>query len=103
MKSTVVVPERTANTAEASAFEPLYLVLVHDDDETPYDYVVLMLRRVFMLSEELADHVAFTAHNDGQAVVVIRPRDEALRLIAIAHNRARADGFPLNFTMQPEA
>ena len=103
VQRTDVVPERAADTAEASAFEPLYLVLVHNDDVTPYEYVIQILRRVFMLSEELAEHVAFTAHSDGHAVVVIRPRDEALRLISIAHNRARADGFPLKFTIQAEA
>lgn len=83
--------------------EPQYFVLIHNDDVTPFEYVLTILARVFLLSEEIAEHVAMTAHNEGRAVVVVRPRDEAKRLIAVAHSRARMDGYPLAFTMEPES
>ena len=85
-----------------STFEPLYLVIVHNDDVTPFEYVLQILVRVFFLSEELAEHVAWTAHSEGQAVVIVRPRPEAERLIAVAHNRARLDNYPLAFSIEPE-
>lgn len=99
METAAVVPQRVAE----AAFEPLYLVLIHNDDVTPYEYVLQILARVFLLSEEIAEHVAWTAHNDGQAVVIIRPRAEAKRLLALAQSRARLDGYPLAFSMEPEA
>jgi ATP-dependent Clp protease adaptor protein ClpS len=80
--------------------EPLYHVLIHNDDVTPYDYVVRILQRIFMLSEEIADHVAWTAHHEGVAIVVIRPRSEALKLIQVARTQARLDGYPLFFSME---
>jgi ATP-dependent Clp protease adaptor protein ClpS len=92
------VPEEVVE----EAFEPLYLILVHNDDKTPVDYVVRLLEVVFRLSHELAEHVTATAEDDGVAVVLVRPRDEAKRLIDIANGRARADGHPLLFTMEPE-
>lgn len=83
--------------------EPQYLIIIHNDAVTPMTYVLAILARVFLLSDELAEHVAETAHTQGQAIVMLRPRDEAKRLIAAAHSRARMDGYPLSFTMEPEA
>ena len=79
--------------------EPLYRILIHNDDVTPFDYVIRMLKRVFMLSQELAEHIAETAHDEGVAIVMIRPRPEAEKLIGIARTHDRADGYPLTFSM----
>src|SRR5262245_31847711 len=85
---------------DAVANEPLYQVLIHNDDVTPYDYVVRILQRIFLLSEELAEHVAWTAHHEEVAVVVIRPKAEAQKLITVARAHARMDGYPLTFSME---
>lgn len=85
-----------------TVLEPRYVIMVHNDEVTPIKYVIRILEQVFFLSDELAEHIAATAHQDGVAVVVVRPRDEARRLIMVAHSRARADGYPLTFTMEPE-
>ena len=82
--------------------EPLYRILIHNDDVTPFDYVIRMLKRVFMLSQELAEHIAETAHDEGVAIVMIRPKPEAEKLIGIARTHARADGYPLMFSMEPD-
>lgn len=87
--------------ADDLRLEPLYRVLIHNDDVTPYDYVVRILERIFLLSEELADHIAWTAHHEEIAVVVVRPRPEAEKLTTIAHAHARLDGFPLTFSLEP--
>ncbi len=86
----------------AESNEGRFQILLHNDEITPYDYVTQLLTGVFFLSEELADHIAWTAHNKGAAVVVVRPRPEAHKLVAVAHSRARADGFPLSFSLHPE-
>lgn len=83
--------------------EPRWFVIVHNDDVTPFEYVVRILTHLFMLSEEIAEHVAQTAHAEGQAIVVVRPRAEAERLVKVARMRARADGYPLTFSIEPEA
>ena len=79
-----------------------WYVLVHNDEVTPFDYVMRILTGIFLLSEEIAEHVAQTAHDEGLAVVVIRPRSEAERLVKLARARARLDGFPLTFTIELE-
>ncbi len=88
---------------QEQAFEPLWQVIIHNDDVTPFDYVIGILLSLFMLSEEMADHIATTAHFEGQAVVVVRPRAEAERLVKVARTRARLDGYPLTFSMELDA
>lgn len=92
------IPEELAE----EAFEPLYLILVHNDEVTPIEYVLRLLEVIFRLSHEMAEHVTLTAHTEGVAIVLIRPRDEAKRLVDVANGRARLDGHPLLFTMEPE-
>lgn len=86
----------------STATENMWLVIIHNDDVTPYEYVLLILELVFFLSSELAEHITWMAHTEGRAGVVVRPRAEAERLIKVAQGRARADGFPLSFSMEPE-
>jgi ATP-dependent Clp protease adaptor protein ClpS len=83
-----------------AALEPLYRVLVHNDDVTPYDYVIAVLRTIFDLSHELAEHVTWVAHSTGVAYVLTRPRSEAERLVNKAHVAARLDGYPLTFSLE---
>jgi ATP-dependent Clp protease adaptor protein ClpS len=82
--------------------EGRYTILVHNDDVTPYDFVILVLRHIFRLSPELADHVTWQAHTRGLAPVCTRPKPEAERLIGEAHTAARANGYPLTFSMEPK-
>jgi ATP-dependent Clp protease adaptor protein ClpS len=77
-------------------------VLIHNDDVTPYDYVIDTLNDIFLLSDEMAEHVAWTAHTRGTAVVVVRPRPEAEKLVKAAHSRAKLNGFPLTFSVETD-
>lgn len=74
-------------------------VLIHNDDVTPIEFVIHTLSSVFMLSDELAEHIAATAHENGSAVVTTRHRAEAEMLMRVALGRAKSDGYPLHFTL----
>jgi ATP-dependent Clp protease adaptor protein ClpS len=86
----------------AEQHEQRWYVMLHNDDITPFDYVLRILKGLFLLSDEMAEHVAQTAHSEGMAVVVVRPRAEAERLVKVAQSRTRIDGYPLGFTIEPE-
>lgn len=98
----VQAPVTTPTTHTQTTHEPPYLILVHNDDVTPYDFVIAVLRRIFRLSPELAEHITWEAHTKGVAPVVTRPRTEAQRLVDEAHAAARANGYPLTFTLEPK-
>jgi ATP-dependent Clp protease adaptor protein ClpS len=94
--------ERQIDLEIEEANEGQWRILIHNDDVTPYDFVILVLRHVFRLSPELADHITWQAHSRGRAPVCTRPKPEAERLIAEAHTAARASGYPLTFSMEPK-
>lgn len=83
-------------------YESRYRILIHNDDVTPFPFVMTVLRSVFKLSREIADHVTLTAHIQGIALVMVRPKAEAETLVKKAHLAARLEGFPLTFSIEPE-
>ena len=97
---TEVHPE--VDTAVDTAREEPWTILVHNDDVTPYDFVVDTLGHVFSLSAEIAETVTWEAHHKGVAPVCSRPQSEAKRLISEAHSLARAAGYPLTLSMEPK-
>ena len=86
----------------AEELEPPYRVLIHNDDVTPMDFVVDVLQSMFELLFERAEAVMLTAHTRGVAYVATYPKEEAQSRVARAHTLARAAGYPLKFTVEPE-
>lgn len=99
---TITVPDEVLDESLDLTHGDLWQVLIHNDPITTFEYVIHLLSDLFLLSHEIAEHVAWTAHEKGEAVVVIRPKEEALRLTKVAIGRARMDGFPLTFSAEPE-
>jgi ATP-dependent Clp protease adaptor protein ClpS len=83
--------------------EPMYRVIIHNDDVTPMDFVVRILERIFFVSGPAAMEIMYTAHFNGAAYVQSLPKTEAQNRIGRAHFAAGLEGYPLRFTMEPEA
>lgn len=82
--------------------EPLYRVIIHNDQVTPMDFVVHILKNHFYLSNNKAADIMFTAHVYGTAYVQTLAKSEAEKRINTAHADASNAGYPLKFTMEPE-
>ena len=80
----------------------LYRIIIHNDDVTPYDFVIIVLVRFFQLDAPAAELVTWTAHTSGVALVIILPLTEARRRVGRAHFAAAVEGYPLSFTIEPE-
>lgn len=87
---------------EETELEPLYRVIIHNDDVTPMDFVVHILKTIFFLSNEKAADVMLTAHIKGLAYVQTLPKSEAESRINKAHFAAGLEGYPLHFSIEPE-
>jgi ATP-dependent Clp protease adaptor protein ClpS len=85
-----------------TARPPLYKVLLLNDDFTPRDFVVTVLKAEFRMSEDEAHKVMITAHTKGKCVVAVFTREIAEAKATRATDMARAEGFPLLFTTEPE-
>ena len=87
---------------EETELEPLYRVIIHNDDVTPMDFVVRILTTCFYLSNPKAAEIMMTAHFSGMAYVQTLPKSEAERRINKAHFAAGLEGYPLHFLMEAE-
>ena len=75
MPSTTALPERGIQGDQE--LTPLFNVVLLDDDEHTYDYVVEMLASIFCLSTEAAFRHAVEVDTTGRTVVITCEREQA--------------------------
>ena len=80
----------------------LYKVILLNDDYTPREFVVTVLKAEFRMGEEQARRVMLTAHRRGACVVAVFTKDVAETKATRATDAARKKGYPLQFTTEPE-
>jgi ATP-dependent Clp protease adaptor protein ClpS len=80
----------------------LHKVILLNDDYTPREFVVKVLRAVFAMSDDQAYRVMMTAHQKGACVVAVYTKDVAETKATEAIDKARQEGHPLMFTTEPE-
>jgi len=74
---TIVTPERATRKRTFEDRTPLYHVVLLDDDEHTYDYVVEMLGTIFCLSTEVAFRHAVEVDTTGRTIVITCEREQA--------------------------
>ncbi len=89
---TVLKPERPK----------LHKVILVNDDFTPREFVISVLKAEFRLGGEQARRVMMTAHQRGVCVVAVFTKDVAEAKATNATDAARKNGFPLLFTTEPD-
>lgn len=72
-----------------------YQVLIYNDDFTPMDFVVEVLRGIFDKEEAEAVALMMNIHKGSYAVAGVYPRDIAQTKAAEAVQWARSQGYPL--------
>jgi len=97
-----VTPEIEIIEETETELEPLYRVIIHNDDVTPMDFVVHVLNSIFLLLQSDAMEVMLVAHFKGMAYVQTLPKAEAQKRINKAHFAAGIEGYPLHFSLEPE-
>lgn len=80
----------------------LHKVILVNDDFTPREFVVKVLRGEFRMSDDQAQRVMMTAHRRGVCVVAVYARDIAETKATSATDAGRSKGYPLLFTTEPE-
>ena len=80
----------------------LHKVILLNDDYTPREFVVTVLKAEFRMTEDQAHKVMITAHQRGTCVVAVFTKDVAETKATRATDAGRAKGYPLLFTTEPE-
>ena len=80
----------------------LHKVILINDDYTPREFVVQVLKAVFRMNEDQAYRVMMTAHQRGVCVVAVYTKDVADTKAKEATELGKSKGYPLFFTTEPE-
>jgi ATP-dependent Clp protease adaptor protein ClpS len=80
----------------------LHKVILVNDDFTPREFVVTVLKSEFRMNEDQAFRVMMTAHKRGSCVVAVYAQDVAETKATRGTDAGRRKGYPLLFTTEPE-
>lgn len=79
-----------------------YRVLLLNDDYTPMEFVVDVLKRFFYLNEDVAVQVMLQVHMQGRGVCGLFTHEIAETKVVLVNDYARANLHPLLCSMEPE-
>ncbi|MDR3016682.1 MAG: ATP-dependent Clp protease adaptor ClpS [Delftia acidovorans] len=86
---------------EESPQEPnLYRVLLHNDDYTTMEFVVIILMEVFRKTGDEATVIMLAIHKRGLGQCGVYPLEIAETKVSEVHRRAREANFPLRCTIE---
>jgi ATP-dependent Clp protease adaptor protein ClpS len=74
---------------------PLYRVVLLNDDYTPMEFVVDVLRQFFGMNTETATRVMLKVHTEGKGICGVYPREIAETKAVQVNEHARAAEHPL--------
>jgi ATP-dependent Clp protease adaptor protein ClpS len=100
MSDTVIKPKTKVKTKVERP--KLHKVILVNDDYTPREFVVTILKAEFRMTEDQPHKVMITAHRRGVCVVAVFTKDVAETKATRATDAGRAKGYPLLFTTEPE-
>lgn len=79
---------------------PLYKVVLLNDDFTPMDFVVEVLKSFFGKDDEQATQIMLHVHTRGVGVCGVFTRDVAETKVTVVNNHAREHQHPLLCAME---
>src|SRR5690606_6164612 len=80
---------------------PLYKVLLHNDDYTTKEFVVMILQSIFHKSESEAVRIMMHVHSNGVGVAGVYTHEVAETKAVKTMNLAQAHEYPLQCTLEP--
>lgn len=78
-----------------------YNVILHNDDFTTMDFVVMILETVFHRGEKEAEEIMMQVHQTGKGIAGTYSYDIATTKADKATRMAREENFPLQLTVEP--
>ncbi len=99
-----IVERRTEESETLPALKQpkKYKVVLINDDYTPMEFVIDILKYFFHFNEELATQVMLQVHVLGKGICGVFTRDIAETKVALVNDYARSKEQPLLCTMEPE-
>lgn len=96
--------DKVETTDQAALQEPpLYKVLLHNDDYTTMDFVVMVLQTVFHKNTDEATRIMLNVHHQGVGIAGIYTWEIGETKVEIVHRMAKRNQFPLRCSLEKES
>lgn len=79
---------------------PLYKILLLNDDFTPMEFVIEVLKMFFSMNHEQATRIMLKVHTEGMGICGIYPSDIANTKVKQVTDYARRNQHPLRCVME---
>ena len=79
-----------------------YKIVLHNDDFTPMDFVILVLMDAFNFSIQKATGIMMQVHEQGKGIAGVYSKEIAVMKVKRCNQIARAEGHPLLITMEEQ-
>jgi ATP-dependent Clp protease adaptor protein ClpS len=100
-KTNSELKEKAGSHTEEALSEPIqYKILMHNDNYTPMDFVVQLLKNVFNKQSSDAFQIMLNIHQQGVGLCGIYTEEIAETKVDIVHFLATQQGFPLKCSME---
>lgn len=80
----------------------MYKVILLNDDFTPMDFVILILKRFFRKSEDEAARIMLQVHHQGAGIAGVFTHEVAETKVYLVNEFARSNQHPLKCIMEEE-
>ncbi len=94
--------ERRTRTKSKTAQPPTYKVILLNDDYTPMEFVVEILKTVFHKPHAEATRIMLHVHQNGMGVAGVYPYEIAETKVRTVEELARESEYPLKCVMEKE-
>jgi len=103
-KEETFIQDKTVTSDRESLQEPpLYKVLLHNDDYTTMDFVVMILQTIFNKNTDEATRVMLNVHHQGVGIAGVYTREIAETKVALVHRIAKRNQFPLKCSLERDS
>ena len=96
----VLIDEKVKERTEVKKPQ-MYKVLLHNDDYTTMEFVVLVLMRYFAKNETAATEVMLRVHQSGIGIAGVYTYEIAETKVLMVTEDARRHEFPLKCSLEP--
>ena len=77
-----------------------FKVVLFNDDSTPMDFVIELLKHVFLHTQDKATEITMQVHNDGKGIAGIYYYEIAEQKVAESVFYSRSAGYPLSLDIE---
>lgn len=100
-KEETFIQDKPVTTDRESLQEPpLYKVLLHNDDYTTMDFVVMILQTIFHKNTDEATRIMLNVHHQGVGVAGVYTREIGETKVALVRRIAKRNQFPLRCSLE---